>query len=671
MNDKISIWLIGNTGLRNPARIAEGFSLFASSEFVGKLHGKDEEYRFMRFLHDKGVIKNKPNKDQSASHARKWRLMFCKNGFIYPKLKSGEGDQSELGPVDDITPFGYSFLRARTHSAQQECYLRSLSVEQIRTADGKALFSPLRWTLALMLELERLTGSSEITRTEFALWGQASDPTYDLNFVVNSILDLRRRRQNAPSKRRFDGEERAKRAKSYPKNPDNFFDYCDMNMRYLRITGIVQRKGRGLVIVQTKHALAESLAKATANNESILDAYIELTQGARLPSDDEGMARKLLAEVEQIAKTRGVSYDISDIALDTVTNINIARLRIEETLQQTDEIIYAARQRDEWKEIVEYMKLIERGGGSTEDDDNDEISVPKDEMPAYLEWILWRATLAINHMVNKPYEVRGFKLDADFLPSSTASGGRGDLYCEFDDFLLVTEVSMSTGSRQEAMEGEPVRRHVSDAIDSYSKPVYGLFVAIKIDTNTAETFRHGTWYDQNDNMRRLDILPLTLSQYREFFTSMFRHNCASPDMLRQLIHRCSVRRDVLTGPSWKSYISTIVLKSSERLEYGTVGTAFSDDIAPAIYPGATVEHPVFGLGRVLIAVVAYDRGDGTLSDIPFAGTIPDNIELNLNGNELVHIERGHAVIAGYRVAFDDKLIYLTRNEMLELRATLR
>ena len=63
-----------------------------------------------------------------------------------------------------------------------------------------------------------------------------------------------------------------------------------------------------------------------------------------------------------------------------------------------------------------------------------------------------------------------------------------------NDFTILTEVTMSTSSRQEAMEGEPVRRHVSDAVLKYDKPVYGMFIAVRIDTNTAETFRHGIWY---------------------------------------------------------------------------------------------------------------------------------------------------------------------------------
>ena len=41
MEEKIDIWLVGNTGLRNPNRIQEGFKAFANSPYVGKLHGKE------------------------------------------------------------------------------------------------------------------------------------------------------------------------------------------------------------------------------------------------------------------------------------------------------------------------------------------------------------------------------------------------------------------------------------------------------------------------------------------------------------------------------------------------------------------------------------------------------------------------------------------------------
>ena len=166
MSTKIEIWLVGNTGLRNPNRIQDGFAIFANSPYVGNLRGRDNEIGFMRLLDEKGIIQNENGKDESGSHARKWRLMFSRNGFIYPQLKKKDGEQEELGPLDEITPFGRTFLKADTYPAVQECFLRSMSVEQYPMPDGMHYFSPLRWLLAVMLELERRTGKRRKKRTK-------------------------------------------------------------------------------------------------------------------------------------------------------------------------------------------------------------------------------------------------------------------------------------------------------------------------------------------------------------------------------------------------------------------------------------------------------------------------------------------------------------------------
>lgn len=565
MKEQIDIWLVGNTGLRNPNRIQDGFKVFAGSPFVGNLHGKDNEIGFMSLLNEKGIIQNEEGKDESGSHARKWRLMFAKNGFIYPQIKKKDGKQVDLGPVDDITPFGRMFLKADTYAAVQECYLRAMSVEQFPMPDGNRYFSPLRWLLAIMLELEKRTGSSELSRIEFALWGHTTNPSYNLSEVVDHILDLRGRRSVAPAKRTFDRKEIAERGKCYDKKSDNFLDYSDMNMRYLRISGVLQRKGRGLIIVPAKHVLAEKLAKSTASEEVLIEQYEILCKGAPLPTDDITIARTILDDLIKQMKERHIVFDISDLPLTTPTEVNIARQRLESILAQTDEIQYAADQCNQWKEISDYMELLIKGGGKTVYDEDSAIEVPKDETPVYLEWTLWRAVLAIDHMLNKPYEVRGFKLDSDFMPVSTAGGGRGDLYCEFNDFTILTEVTMSTSSRQEAMEGEPVRRHVSDAVLKYNKPVYGMFIAIKIDTNTAETFRHGIWYAKGDVKQRLDIVPLTLEQFRSYFVAMFEKQQAKPEHLRDLILECETKRDVLDAPNWKQHINATVTKKMREV----------------------------------------------------------------------------------------------------------
>ena len=87
-NEQITIWLAGNTGLRNPMRIQDGFRAFAKSSFVGNLHEKENELAFMKFLNDEGIIQNQDGKDSSGSHARKWRLMFERYGLIYGPVKN-------------------------------------------------------------------------------------------------------------------------------------------------------------------------------------------------------------------------------------------------------------------------------------------------------------------------------------------------------------------------------------------------------------------------------------------------------------------------------------------------------------------------------------------------------------------------------------------------------
>lgn len=570
MSMKIEIWLAGNTGLRNPNRIHEGFAVFANSPYVGNLHGRDNEIGFMRLLDEKGIIQNENGKDESGSHARKWRLMFSRNGFIYPQIKKKDGVQEELGPLDEITPFGRTFLKADTYPAVQECFLRSMSIEQYPMPNKTHYFSPLRWLLAIMLELERRTGSSELSRIEFALWGHTTNPSYNVDEVVDRILDLRQRRTAAPAKRSFDKKEIVARGENYDKKSDNFLDYSDMNMRYLRISGILQRKGRGLIIVPTKHVLAEKLAKATASSEPIIEQYKMLCMGAPLPTDNKEIAKSLLDDLIKQMRERHILFDISDLPLNTAAEINIARQRLENILAQTDEIQYAKEQCNQWQEIRDYMTLLIKGGGKLVYDEDAAIEVPKDETPAYLEWTLWRAALAIDHMVNKPYEVRGFKLDSDFMPVSAAGGGKGDLYCEFEEFTILTEVTMSTSSRQEAMEGEPVRRHVSDAVLKYDKPVYGMFIAVRIDTNTAETFRHGIWYAKGDVKQRLNILPLTLAQFKDYFVAMFKADKASPEKLRDLILQCESKRDLLEAPAWKRYIDATVSEKATEIVNGLV-----------------------------------------------------------------------------------------------------
>ena len=559
VNNPIDIWLIGNTGMRNPWRIPSGFKVYAESNMVGKLRAPEDQVAFKMLLVKTGEIGGDLNKDVDASITRKYRLMFNKYGFTYPEIIKKDGfKQEELGKVDDITPLGKAFYNADSVAAQQECFLRGLIVPMEDLGEGKT-FSPLLWVLSVMLELEKRTGDTKINFIEFAICVQTTNPNNDIGQVVDHILAIRNERKNAENKKKYDRELTDKAYERYLLKRENFKDYADMNIRYLISSGIVKRSGRGLMLVPEYHTMAIELIKGTVSEEPLKERYIRLCNGAELPTDNVETANKVLNDLIAELDYYNIPYEIPDIPLDNAKNINIVRSNLKKDIDKFKEELYARNQAEQWEEIYEYMRLLIVNNGKEKELGEDySIKVPKSEAAAYLEWALWRAFLAIDHTINKPYEARGFNIDQDYLPVGTAPGGGPDMVFEFEDYIIVVEVTLSTNSRQEAMEGEPVRRHVADLVMSNDKPVYGVFIANRIDSNTAETFRIGAWYNQNDERLALRIVPFTLDQFSRYFAYMFQSKKSEPGIFLNLFDQCFGAKDGKEGPEWKREIESIV-----------------------------------------------------------------------------------------------------------------
>lgn len=556
----MGIWRLSNTGLRNPLRMMEGLRIYSQSNLVGKIHGKSQERALEQLLASHGLLNVTSKSD--GTYGRKWRVAWNNYGCVYTKFQKNSGiKQENIGLVDEITPLGWAFIRADTYPAEQECFLRALSVPMEQMDDGRT-FSPLRWTLKVLLELEKKTGKAECNFNEFAIYIQTSDPSVDLENLVKHILDLRHRKELSNAKKRFDTKayQQAKIDQGYKDKAENYKEYGDMNLRNLRAAGIFKRHGRGIAIMKEYHALAEELAENAVSTATAEERYTLLYNIPPLPMDNLDGAKAVLNDLVNTVKQAGIVVDLSGFDLTTTVGVNSARMSLQASLDKTNEEKYAAAQRNEWREIADYMELIQRHGGTKTYDDGSEIVVPKDEAAAYLEWVVWRSFLAIDSLVNAPSEVRSFRIDQDFFPVNTAPGKRPDLIAEFKDCVVVGEVTLSDSSRQEAMEGEPVRRHVADLMQKYDKPVYGLFIANHIDTNTAETFRTGLWYLKDDSEIQLNIVPFTLAQYEQIFVDMFEAKKASPNVLINLIKECGNGKERLKAPVWKTEIG-------ERLQH--------------------------------------------------------------------------------------------------------
>ena len=558
-------WHLGNTTVRSPFRLRDGLVALSTSSLQGNLRGEEQERAFRRLLGEHGIVEL--GDDDTYSVGRKWRSALNKLGFLYPEVPPASGiPQSEIGPIDMITPNGWRLIRADTVPAMQECFLRALAAHYIPSALERkfdfSVFSPLRHTLAIMLELEKQTGESRLNFVEMAIVVQLTSSDESLANIVAQVLELRAQRLASPNKRKFDREEREAAAVLHGYAAGTFNDYADTNLRYLKATGLVQSKGRGLSLVPEKHVFVEKLIQDTGIPDSDRSYFITLCNGAKLPTDNKDSALAVLDDLFQQLEKRGIPFDATGKPTETPADIALIRHQIEGLLSERNEEEYAARQAVEWEEIAAYMELIITRKGKKTLSNGEDIEVPQAEAPAYFEWVLWRAFLAINSLANKPYEARRFKIDQDFLPVGTAPGNGPDLIFEFHDFVIVVEVTLTDNSRQEAAEGEPVRRHVADLVSYYGeqsgKPVYGLFIANRIDSNTAETFRIGVWFTRTDDKMRLDIIPVTLAQFKAFFEALFTAGRVEVGLIRELLDLCGGLRPAHEAPSWKREIEATI-----------------------------------------------------------------------------------------------------------------
>lgn len=565
-------WQIGNTTVRNPYRLKDGLRVLALSPLIGNLEGRENESAFAKLLHEAGVvavqrIESGEDGGDYSDVGRKWRSALDKMGFITPKLSRHTDDrgtdprlQPLVGDVTgltgrpyEITPQGRRLINADTLVEEQECFLRSMVARQ-HEPTNPALdqpFSPLRMVLKVMVGLANREAEPSINMEEMASVVQFVTSEQEAEAAAEAIVDFRARRTGAENKRAFDREFRS----SYTQVTDEtrlrtFGDYADTNLRYLRTTGLFSLRGRSIILAERRQVLINQLLATPFIPLTDRDYFPVLWIGADLPTDHEPEARVNIEALADALRGRGAPVRLPNLEPLPIQELTQIRFKLEKQLERLHEEDFAVRQRQDWSDILEYMADLQRSRSRRE-------RVPSGEDPAYLEWSIWRAFLAIDSLVNKPSEARHFQVDQDFLPVRTAPGNTPDMLFEFDDFVLVVEVTLSGGSRQEAMEGEPVRRHVARAIEEYErvgKTVYGLFIAIEIDTNTAETFRVGTWYKRDDSRMTLSIVPLRLDQFARIFEAGFSRGELTPGEIKRVMDDCLNERAV-DAPVWKNLIA--------------------------------------------------------------------------------------------------------------------
>lgn len=551
----------GNTTVRSGARLRDGLIAISLSGKEGSLRERSGDIALIEMLVSSDVIKF--HGEGTYSVGRKWRAALCKMGLLYDNYQS---HQESIGPIDFITQNGKRLIGAESTAAQQESFLRALASMQL-AYNGRSFkvgpgFSPLKHIINVLLALEDATGSSSISFTEFASFAQFDPAKHSYAEIVKGISEHRAGRAEANNKKKYDDLTLQASVRRHGRVAlSSYRDYADENIRYLKATGCFSSVGRGIAIAPSKHDFLLKLIATIQEHTPKLEYWKNATEGSRLPTDDLSVATTSLQELQREATKRGIPFkDISDTG--DVGTLNNYRYDLEELVALDQEIDYAHNQKNQVDEILQYLFVsLPRDARPNGLVNEIEVEIPRGEGPAYLEWAVWRAFLAINKLTNAPFESRRFKVDRDFLPTNHAPGNGPDLIFEFSSYVLVVEVTLLTSDRQATAEQVGVRRHVYEiAKNASEKPVYCLFLAPSIKNETARDFRKASYEEDDGSELDLKIIPIKIATFMHVFSALLKDDEPNSEIFQTLINRCvDLATDSTSTTEWMATVEEVFL----------------------------------------------------------------------------------------------------------------
>lgn len=280
------------------------------------------------------------------------------------------------------------------------------------------------------------------------------------------------------------------------KKISNMRDYSDAAVRNLRSTGMIKVTaiGKSLSILPEKKKDVDFFL-STIDREPI---FVDDLERYEANLWNPAIPKLLTDDKDEIINKLSVEFGV------TVADTNVSLNHLKDTLhdnieKRKDEILSK-----EVKELKDY-KLY---------DDIEETfkTMNKSYEPSlFFEWNTWRAMT----MLDGGNIHANLKFDDSGKPMSTALGKMADIVCDYGDFDVTVEVSLSSGALQFKMEGEPVPRHIGIHKEKTNKPTYCFFIAPTINPATIAHFY--TLYMSNVEMYggKCCIIPLTLETFRK------------------------------------------------------------------------------------------------------------------------------------------------------------
>jgi hypothetical protein len=341
-------------------------------------------------------------------------------------------------------------------------------------------------------------------------------------------------------------------------------DYGDNAMRYFRATGLFTLAGRGgLTILKERReevdAILSTFDREPLEFDNIDDYYAWMGDPNLpvLPSDETEVLRRQIASVFDgfPDSDRTLHASLREQAVDTASIHHLKSVYQDLTDVAAGIAVRETQQRLAGHDAIDdILSLYE---GITERDP--EIV----DRPLTLEWNTWRALT----MMDDAIQVNAnFQMDREGQPLNPAPGKVPDIDCEYRDFLLAVEVTLTTGVRQFAAEGEPVERHVGylqrdRRVLNDMRDVYGLFIAPVIAASVNSHF----WNLHNARRPTVEfagfvrVIPLTLEQFTQLIERTRSHLPVDSEAMHKLFATASqAALDSDDEVKWKDRLGELI-----------------------------------------------------------------------------------------------------------------
>lgn len=536
-------WNIGNTTVRNPQRLREALQLFRT-KMSGRPFRRAEQIEFQGAMIDAGLVDSMRYGGDDGG--RKFASAFKQLGFVTNWSK---------GQMWQMTPVGSLLL---DHPALEETvFLRQLLKYQIPSplemVSGFQL-RPFRLLLRFLRRAhdEQLVGLTKFEIGLYVITLRTEDDTAFETAFTN--IKAYRAAYDAVSgkvaKTRFAFERLKAIADALGLERDTLMDYADSNSRYALMSGLLTLRGNKLALSEARLPFVQAIladGSTLIPNSDYLDAFYN-PEFPPLPTDDlvfilseipvlEGQLTELASQTGEL-----LTFPAHPLG-GTLPELQAYEIELRKQLRQLREIHFYRSQnsRAALAEIEELLESIREGS----------LIGRETYAPAYFEWAIWRLFLSINALVGSISQTRGFNIDDDIHPVHHARGGAADLSFTYENFKLVCEMTLTSGSRQFAVEGEPVTRHVFTAIEkSGDMPVYGLFVTKKLDPNTADAFHQARYWRNKRDYVSTPVVALEIDQVIALVHRMQEQPVTAADIRALLENFLKLQDAYEHGPAW-------------------------------------------------------------------------------------------------------------------------